>query len=232
MVVTHDFSPKDVENMTKLRAFVDRAGAPRCAMCARPARLPRGSTQYATYCAGKACSNRERLCQACGCTFQRDVNGAGNKYCSLPCKKAGYRQGWMSAPHLPTCAWCDHRSEHPIRRGGAWPYLCISCFDPIRHLYTRLQKHGVTADQAKRITTDPGCDVCGVDIVTKQRRSDGHIRALLVVDHDHRCCEGTYSCGKCVRGFLCFSCNAAAGMLRESPTTAERLAAYLRGDRP
>lgn len=29
----------------------------------------------------------------------------------------------------------------------------------------------------------------------------------LVVDHDHNCCKGKRSCGKCVRGLICWACN-------------------------
>lgn len=35
----------------------------------------------------------------------------------------------------------------------------------------------------------------------------------LSVDHDHACCPGSRSCGKCVRGILCGSCNALLGRL-------------------
>ena len=34
--------------------------------------------------------------------------------------------------------------------------------------------------------------------------------ANLEVDHDHSCCEGGNSCGKCIRGVLCRGCNMLA----------------------
>ena len=46
------------------------------------------------------------------------------------------------------------------------------------------------------------------------------------IDHDHGCCSGTYSCGKCVRGLLCRSCNLAYGMLGESKERVQNLLNY------
>lgn len=52
--------------------------------------------------------------------------------------------------------------------------------------------------------------------------------ALAVVDHDHACCPGTRTCGKCVRGILHSRCNSALGMLKDSVDNAQRAATYLR----
>ena len=47
------------------------------------------------------------------------------------------------------------------------------------------------------------------------------------IDHDHRCCPGTYWCEKCVRGALCRDCNSGIGLLQDSPTILERARVYL-----
>lgn len=66
-----------------------------------------------------------------------------------------------------------------------------------------------------------GCAVCGG--VNASGR-DFH------VDHDHSCCEGTKSCGKCVRGLLCSRCNTGLGMFKDSPELLGAAARYIRGD--
>jgi hypothetical protein len=47
------------------------------------------------------------------------------------------------------------------------------------------------------------------------------------VDHDHKCCDGPFSCGKCVRGLLCRTCNTILGRWRDDPATFLRAAQYL-----
>lgn len=47
------------------------------------------------------------------------------------------------------------------------------------------------------------------------------------VDHDHRCCASTPTCGQCVRGLLCNSCNTALGMLGDDPVTIHRALQYV-----
>jgi hypothetical protein len=42
----------------------------------------------------------------------------------------------------------------------------------------------------------------------------------LVVDHDHKCCSGRRSCGKCVRGALCNRHNLYLGFIEKDPAFA------------
>ena len=49
----------------------------------------------------------------------------------------------------------------------------------------------------------------------------------LMVDHDHECCPGARSCGKCVRALICGNCNVALGMARDSVDRLRRLADYV-----
>lgn len=50
----------------------------------------------------------------------------------------------------------------------------------------------------------------------------------LSVDHDHRCCPQTKSCGKCVRGLLCHKCNMAIAFLHDNIKIIESAATYLK----
>lgn len=49
----------------------------------------------------------------------------------------------------------------------------------------------------------------------------------LAVDHDHTCCSGERSCGRCVRSLLCYDCNVALGHFNDDPERIRRAANYL-----
>jgi hypothetical protein len=55
------------------------------------------------------------------------------------------------------------------------------------------------------------CGICGKPGRGSEWSAEQDAAARLAVDHDRRCCPGTKSCGRCVRGLLCGSCNPKLG---------------------
>ena len=41
----------------------------------------------------------------------------------------------------------------------------------------------------------------------------------LAVDHDHSCCPDSKTCGNCIRGLLCGSCNSFLGRVNDEPNS-------------
>lgn len=201
--------------------------APQCRLCARSARWLANRNQWGMYCNGYNCNNRERLCSNCGNPFIQGTDGAGTKYCSTQCKIVGYHPKALAALNRPHCAWCGTGEYR--RTNALWPYICRPCLDPIKHVVDRLKAHHVPHERAHQLLTDPGCEICGTNLLTTIREGGhGSLRSVLVVDHDHNCCPaGKTSCGRCVRGLICRGCNSAAGLLSDDPNTARALGNYL-----
>lgn len=63
-----------------------------------------------------------------------------------------------------------------------------------------------------------GCAICHGVNKSGQR---------LAVDHDHACCPGKTSCGRCVRALLCANCNLGLGKFRDDPLLLAAAIEYL-----
>lgn len=63
-----------------------------------------------------------------------------------------------------------------------------------------------------------GCMICGG--TNKSGRA-------LAVDHKHSCCPGKTTCGKCMRGLLCSSCNRAIGLFKDDSELLRKAATYI-----
>lgn len=65
------------------------------------------------------------------------------------------------------------------------------------------------------------CEICESEFDYLTRNTTPNI------DHDHSCCPTDYTCGNCVRGVLCISCNNAIGLLRDSKKNVKSALNYL-----
>lgn len=83
-------------------------------------------------------------------------------------------------------------------------------------------RHGILPEQYDALLTSQGgcCAIC-------QRDEPGGRSGRWHIDHDHICCSGKKSCGRCIRGLLCASCNMALGLFRDNPGLLVNAVAYL-----
>ncbi|NKX56276.1 hypothetical protein HGG74_17430 [Arthrobacter sp. E918] len=112
----------------------------------------------------------------------------GNKQCTR-CKR------W-----LPESAFGSSKSAPDELKGH-----CRQC-EADRLL---LNKYGLTVEQYEALLAMQG----GVCAICQKPPLEG---VRLCVDHDHGCCDETYTCGQCVRGLLHADCNAALGYFNDS----------------
>ena len=151
----------------------------------------------------------DKRCLECGNGF---ATSQGNvQYCSDECSRTARlrRRNAIEYQPLPiSCQQC----------GGLIPYKS----GKRRFCSSDCAKLFVAADarwKTKGLTVDHGMvEECGLCRRTDQR---------LDIDHDHRCCPGQRSCGKCVRGFLCRPCNVGLGMFGDDPMRLRAAASYI-----
>jgi Recombination endonuclease VII len=115
-------------------------------------------------------------------------------------------------------AYCKERwiadSQNPerlrVRRAG--------------HLRT---KYGITLEQYESMAEAQGgvCALCGGP-PGKGSLKVGRLGPVFSVDHDHACCPGQVTCGKCIRGLICERCNKAMGFV--DMVGLEKVIGYLR----
>ena len=87
---------------------------------------------------------------------------------------------------------------------------------------TTVARYGISERDYWQMVADQGnrCAICHKD-PGKQG---------FQIDHDHQCCPGRDSCGKCVRGLLCSPCNMAIGLLGDNTVAIRRALEYVGGE--
>lgn len=86
-------------------------------------------------------------------------------------------------------------------------------------------RYHMTLEQYDQMLVAQGgvCAICG----RPEEIVDRGTRSSLAVDHDHACCPGARSCGRCVRGLICNRCNRMLGLGSDDPLILAAAAEYL-----
>ncbi|MYT61584.1 hypothetical protein GTW29_33555 [Streptomyces sp. SID7834] len=105
--------------------------------------------------------------------------------------------GWKVCPG---CGVLKGESAYPkdVSKTSGYRSNCLDCdrWRNIKRTYdlTRNEYQAIWAFQGER------CGACGTD-------EPGSVKGFAL-DHDHDCCPGKKSCGDCIQGILCLTCNA------------------------
>lgn len=101
---------------------------------------------------------------------------------------------------------------------------CVAC-RKARGLQANLQRYGLTPESYIEMEKAQGgvCAICKEPEREKKR---------LAIDHDHACCPGMNSCGKCIRGLLCTRCNKGMGVFGDNQELLIKAAEYLKNAAP
>jgi hypothetical protein len=139
----------------------------------------------------------------CAAEFDPTHGGVPKKFCTIGC---GDR----------------FRSRQRTLNGDAQTYR-TSNIDTIRQSKRKSALkvlYGLTLGDYEAMLKEQNyvCAICGQPFLENETPR---------VDHDHACCPGKKSCGKCVRGIIHSSCNNALAFLRDDLRICRALVAYL-----
>ena len=91
-----------------------------------------------------------------------------------------------------------------------------------RELELELKRHKLSIDQYNKMLKSQNnlCKIC-------KNPEKERTKSRLSIDHDHSCCPGRSSCGKCIRGLLCSNCNNGLGRFKDNFELLRRAAEYV-----
>lgn len=122
--------------------------------------------------------------------------------------------------------WCSGCQKYRLHKffaqsAGVYRSRCKPCAREQSRARLVVKNFNITPEQYLAIKELQGgkCFICQI--------ATGATKALSV-DHDHACCAlPGKSCGSCVRGLLCSTCNNILGFARDQPWLFFRAVTYL-----
>jgi hypothetical protein len=115
---------------------------------------------------------------------------------------------------LKNCYMCERDLE--LERFNPKRKECKDCSVVVK----LMNRYGITKEQYDQMLElqDGHCAICSAtpDEV-----------GTLCVDHDHSCCPGERTCGKCLRALLCPRCNTAIGLFDDDVERIQNAGRYV-----
>ena len=164
-------------------------------------------------CRYEDCERPVRLKGLCNSHYQMQRRGEALR--PLAMQRSRGQRAEDAAQGMQTCLGCGERKrlrEFGRLNGDLRPQ-CKTCMNRDR----RDRQYSLGPGEWDRMFNEQGsvCKLCGT---SEPGRSGWQ------TDHDHACCPTRPSCGKCVRGILCYRCNVNLGWYEHS---RDEINAYL-----
>ena len=167
----------------------------------------------------------EKICKKCGelrTEFHRDSRYPdGLRTWCKPCVNVNSQQWYFDHPKQAKEArsqyYFKNKEAHKVRT------QIYKKNNRIRlNFKERLRGYNLTEEQYNEILIRQGgkCAIAGCPELDN-----------LVIDHDHSCCPGQESCGRCVRGLLCALHNYGLGYFKDNLQCLQGAIDYLKNRR-
>ena len=141
-----------------------------------------------------------------------------------------YNKKRVNKPYLRTttekqcriCLKVMPLSKFYYRKNEGYESSCRGC-KQYREYRSQLKVYGISIDKYFEIRNKNNgrCYTCNKEETTKRHS----------IDHDHNCCPGKKSCGKCIRGLLCHRCNTSLGLIEDNIDTLKSMISYISKNR-
>lgn len=178
--------------------------------------------------AQKYCSNHYQQARRTGLIVTVDaewhrITGADPDRLTGVCSRCGeveIRMILTKGRRTPTC----YPRLLEVRAAKRQREVGTEAYNAYHRDYTRRRKYGLPKGGIEQLVEAAGhqCAICECPVTIESAR----------IDHDHSCCsDDRQTCGECVRGVLCNSCNSGIGLLRDDPAILRAAISYLESSR-
>ena len=137
------------------------------------------------------------------------------------CKECRKEPRYLKHSRCQVCFNKHRMGKRDVEKTNAQNRASLARNKETRRRYLYRLNYNITDIIYNEILESQGfaCAIC--------RTPESELKLKLSVDHDHLCCPGRTSCGKCIRGLLCNICNLSLGGFKDSEEMLKAALKYL-----